>query len=297
MTKGGPKTESGKAVARLNATRHGVRATLPVVPGIERAGDWNAHRAATLASLSPEGHLEHLLAERVALQFWRLHRVARYEAGIIVNAQEAVQDDVAEARRNARIYSSSYGDEITIDHPQEGATEVRSQAELVHRLELMPEMGDRDPVSGSEAEAVLYAVAARAKRVDMDEFPLPGVPQDANLSELEDWTTGKIRNCIAAIAAAERTDPEQLLTSTLASARLALDKLGREIEAINAQIERKRNERMLPPEKIMEKVARYEAHLSRELYRALHELEAMQARRQGQAAPLTRVEVHGLPET
>ena len=42
---------------------------------------------------------------------------------------------------------------------------------------------------------------------------------------------------------------------------------------------------------------RYEAHLNRQLYQAMHELEALQARRQGGHAPLTRLDVHGLPES
>lgn len=37
-----------------------------------------------------------------------------------------------------------------------------------------------------------------------------------------------------------------------------------------------RRERLLPGEKPLEKVGRYEAHLSRLLYKSLHELEALQ---------------------
>ena len=40
-------------------------------------------------------------------------------------------------------------------------------------------------------------------------------------------------------------------------------------------------ERLLPDEKTLEKIARYEVHLSRGIYKALHELEALQARRCG----------------
>ena len=54
-------------------------------------------------------------------------------------------------------------------------------------------------------------------------------------------------------------------------------------------------ERLLPDEKTLEKVARYEAHLSRLLHKALHELEAMQTRRSGAVAPLARLDVDGLP--
>jgi hypothetical protein len=56
-------------------------------------------------------------------------------------------------------------------------------------------------------------------------------------------------------------------------------------------------ERLLPDEKTLEKVARYEAHLQRGLYKALHELEALQARRMGGSAPLARLDVDGLAES
>jgi hypothetical protein len=46
--------------------------------------------------------------------------------------------------------------------------------------------------------------------------------------------------------------------------------------------------------KTIEKVARYEAHLSRLLYKAMHELEALQTRRGGGNAPLARLDVDGL---
>ena len=56
-------------------------------------------------------------------------------------------------------------------------------------------------------------------------------------------------------------------------------------------------ERLLPDEKTLEKVARYEAHLSRGLYKALHELEASQARRTDGVAPLARLDVDGLADS
>ena len=85
---GGPNTEAGKEVTRWNATRHGIRSPAPVVPGLEKAEDWEVHRDGVLESLSPEGHLELVLAERVALLSWRLHRVTRYETESIALSQE-----------------------------------------------------------------------------------------------------------------------------------------------------------------------------------------------------------------
>ena len=68
----GPKTEEGKAMVRLNALRHGVTAEMAVVPFVENPEDWEAHREGTLESLSPVGHLETVLAERIAMLLWRL---------------------------------------------------------------------------------------------------------------------------------------------------------------------------------------------------------------------------------
>jgi len=51
--------------------------------------------------------------------------------------------------------------------------------------------------------------------------------------------------------------------------------------------------RLQPDEKILEKVARYKAHLSRQLYKALHELQALQRRRLGGSSPLARLHVDG----
>ena len=62
------------------------------------------------------------------------------------------------------------------------------------------------------------------------------------------------------------------------------------------QMKREQSHRLLLSKETMDKVIRYESHLSRELYKAMHELEAMQARRHGQQTPLARIEVSGLPD-
>src|SRR5215213_9604243 len=98
MAKGRPTTEEGKEITRWNAARHGIRSPAPVVPGIEKAEDWEAHGAGVLESLKPEGHLETVLAERVALLSWRLNRVTRYETESIALYQEKAQEDLAERR-------------------------------------------------------------------------------------------------------------------------------------------------------------------------------------------------------
>lgn len=50
--------------------------------------------------------------------------------------------------------------------------------------------------------------------------------------------------------------------------------------------------RLLPDDASLHKIMRYEAHLGRQLYLAMHELEALQARRNGESVPLARLDVH-----
>jgi len=116
MTTGGPVTQEGKEVVRWNATRHGIRSPAPVVAGVEKEEDWEEHRDGVLESLSPEGHLETVLVERVALLSWRLHRVIRYKTESIALYQEKVEVDLAKSRRF----------ESGPDHPETVRSNLRS---------------------------------------------------------------------------------------------------------------------------------------------------------------------------
>ena len=82
----GPRTDEGKAASRLNATRHGIRASDPVVPHLERQEDWEAHRLGMVESLRPIGRLEEMLVERAAELSWRTNRVVQYERDEVAKA-------------------------------------------------------------------------------------------------------------------------------------------------------------------------------------------------------------------
>src|SRR5829696_5075364 len=73
--------------------------------------------------------------------------------------------------------------------------------------------------------------------------------------------------------------PKELLEAATEKARLNVISAKGALERVEKDLERMSRERLLPTDKILEKVARYEAHLSRGLYKALHELEALQTRR------------------
>ena len=60
-------------------------------------------------------------------------------------------------------------------------------------------------------------------------------------------------------------------------------------QRVYAKASRMKQERMLPDADTVQKVVRYEGHLSRQLFQTLHELQRLQAARSGQAIPLPGV--------
>jgi hypothetical protein len=267
-----------------------------VVPGLERAEDWEAHGELVLESLQPEGHLETVLAERVALLSWRLHRVTRYETGAIATSQETIEDDI-DSRNHLRRQSI-----LDATHPIDIRSEARWTKQNERALKRFSSHESGKVLKGEEATSVIFGVYMAAKKrtgeeVDDEALDLPGVPDDADIAELPPMTVEDVRGCIEAIAAHVGLDPEGLLETAIFEAGCDARGAAMKKEAMEREIARKERERVLPDDETLQKIARYEAHLSRQLYHALHEFEALQTRRLGGQAPLARVDVQGIPET
>src|SRR5215213_372453 len=88
--------------------------------------------------------------------------------------------------------------------------------------------------------------------------------------------------------------PRSCLEAATEKARLEVISAKQAVERVEKDLERMSRERLLPDEKTLEKVARYEAQLSRLFHKTLHELESLQTRRSGGVAPLPRLVVDGL---
>jgi hypothetical protein len=298
-TAGGPKTEEGKEVVRWNATRHGISSPAPVVPGLEKREDWEEHRDGMLANLSPVGQLEVTLAERVALLSWRLHRVTRYEIGAIAISQETIEDDIHDRNRFLSVLKHK-GLEST--HPVDIRFEAKYYKQVHSALRRFPSLGADKTLKGADASSVVWSVLMEAKKaaeeeIDEEALDLPGVPEDAMIEELPAMKVADVRGCVEAIAAYVSLDPDKLLERAKYEAGYEARSASHKKEEVEQEISRKVRERILPDQKTLEKITRYEAHLSRQLYHALHELENLQKyRTTGEGVPLARVDVQGPSE-
>ena len=104
-----------------------------------------------------------------------------------------------------------------------------------------------------------------------------------------------MRAVIDAVAQATDQESEELVEAATRDARFKTKCTKLEAEKVERDLRNMARERLLPDQRTLEKVARYETHLSRGLYKALHELEAMQTRRSAAVALLARLDVDGLP--
>jgi hypothetical protein len=293
---GGPKTAQGKAVVRWNATTHAITSPRPVVPGLENTEDWESHLEGIMENLSPVGHLEVTLAERVALQSWRLHRVTRFETGAIAISQETIEDDIHE---RDLFLSALRHKHLESTHPEDIRFEAKYNKQSHSALRRFPSLGADKTLRGTDASSVVSGVLMKAKKaagedIDVEALDLPGVPEDAMLEELPAMKVADVRGCVEAIAAHASLDPDELLELATYEAGCKARSAAYKKEEVEREISRKARERILPDEKTLEKITRYEAHLSRQLYHALHELENLQKHRTtGEGTPLARLDLQG----
>ena len=81
---GGPQTPAGKAVVKKNALKHGLCAREVVIQagdGQESQEEFDRLLARLWDDLQPQGALEEMQVERIAIFYWRLWRCLRAEMG------------------------------------------------------------------------------------------------------------------------------------------------------------------------------------------------------------------------
>jgi hypothetical protein len=91
----GPRTETGRAVSSRNALKHGLTAERIILFDEQRESFERVY-SDLIAALKPHGPMEHQLAERIALNAWRLRRAYRVESGLFERARSAWREGATE---------------------------------------------------------------------------------------------------------------------------------------------------------------------------------------------------------
>ncbi len=302
----GPVTAAGKAKVAANAVKAGLFARSLVVPALgESADGFERFRRQIVADIAPDGPLECELADRVVGLLWRMRRVVRYESAAIscptarlprhpdeVDRREA--DDTVPLPANAPADRRLALVRLRHHHTRYLLEALRRAVAVAWDLAELPAAGAVD------WRVIELLLAAAGELLGWP--PVCGEPDRwaAMAAELgfddprigrADWASGQLRDLVCAAAKSSGHEPGPCLRAVAERVEAGLAETEESVSRLEAE-ERDLVGRMLREREVVvavpafaeggvvERVARAETHLSRELDRTLSQLERLRSRRQ-----------------
>ena len=294
----GPRSDAGKDRARWNAMSHGLRATLPIVPG-ESSSEWQGFREGVLDDLKPVGVLERELAERVALLSWRMRRVTASESvGIIIAGNRAVKQ-----LTGASLSAYESTQTRTVVNVRERLQERVKQHAYVDRVINIAASLERDDnaeaISGDDVMFLLAElcddppdglepIELEDDGMVEDHFREAGLPDDA--AELREswpgWTVGHVRavlgtmappGVVQTLAKNTRRNAEQTQLEHVEAVKTLNDEWKVLVARAEVQIALEQVAVGVPALDAIERLTRYESHLTKMLHATLDQLARLKA--------------------
>lgn len=257
----GPHTEEGKTVVSRNALKHGVFAREVVISagdGRENEDEYQALLAGLQGDLCPAGQIEHLLVEKIAVNYWRLRRLVRYETGEVRKLLDDFMDKAIDEfykrdsfslggreRRQPPMEYYDYGDEVSEADVETQAARVQNLSDS--RIPLEADDNNLQAVYQIRVGANANAELPEGWRANALDF----------LNDLSPQQKGKTRKEIL-------SREEQILVEM------------REVRNWNKKFDLLSRVRAIPNRHDLEKVIKYETALERSIFRNLATLREIQ---------------------
>jgi hypothetical protein len=148
---------------------------------------------------------------------------------------------------------------------------------LLRELAAGPAEAEYDPAG---ARRVLEALEQEAHGLKLGTLDLSSVlPVGTSWRTHDEWTVGQVRAVAEQLAARSVWTPENLTARALATNEDEATRVRKTLEKIDQYASRLARLRSAPEPSTAEHLIRYESHLSRQLFQALHELQRLQAAR------------------
>ena len=276
----GPRTPPGKQRSKLNALKHGLLSKAVLLKDESRA-EYESLLNGLRENLQPQGKLETVLVEKLAVLLWRQRRLLQAERAEI-------------ARTNIKIVDSRVANQVqALDYAlPEGYFEGKPGAssnlyilrEAIHCLTKFQLAMEADSCEEGEKQrfrSVLFGRDEEEAARDRD------VREGMEISRLAAEFPG---------AKEAGTDPDQLKACMRDALAAEVNRL-KELQLLQEFIEVRKidsnvDAARIPSQEVAHRLLRYEAHLSRELDRTMSQLERLQRMRKGQPVlPPMKVEV------
>lgn len=265
----GPRSAAGKAVSRMNATRHGILSEQVVASGFmikESAREFRALHKRFYEDLDPVGPMEEMLVDQIVTTQWRLRRVLRAEKGEV-----ALSVDADYRKRNQRdpvMQWLLWG--ASLDPAGSMSESAMGNAMLARRLEEARAVVERDGVLSGEA---IQCVMVGNKPNTISK----------RLEDLLSWFANNPENLEPADLRVRHLEQvSKFFDSELNHLKIKEEECD---EWEWYEKEARLDACALPPIEVLDKIARYETRLLRQLARAMAQLERLQRMRSGEAVP------------
>jgi hypothetical protein len=304
----------------MRRLRHGIFLQAPVIPGVEKVREFRRFQSKVLETMAPRNELQRWWARRIVRLIWRLNRVEVYEAAVIEKGQQRAEDKSAEVVEQPDHYLlktvRSYLKLLKSLPHLAPETKVRG-SEALAVLGLMADLAGvkleevvplatakaedlasllRHPVlkewTRAEILEVISAIAHREAPEGLRQAEAAILEAISAIAHRED-NAPDLRQAAAEVLASHREDDAAAEGLRQAAVRQLMTILASH-EANFAARDHRRRLRLLPDSDELNRVERYETHLSRLLVRAFREYEALQAQERGERIPVARLDIGGL---
>ena len=262
----GPRSEEGKAVVSKNAIKHGIFAKDLVISrgdGHEEAGEYFELFNELVGDLKPVGRMESLLVEKIAVDYWRLRRLIRYETGRI----RCLMDDYKDEALNRYYDRGDCNDYLGIGRFSKPVLkyfdlkdDVREEEVRQARLRMRELEDDGDKLMAEEG-FIKFVLRKKLKREVAAVSAAEVEAVHECLKGLSQRQFGKLREAFLEVEDEKIEEMEEV-----SFWQVRFERLGR-IYAI-------------PDNKELEKVCKYETSLERSIHRNLNALRELQGRRE-----------------
>lgn len=280
----GPKTDTGKAIARRNAFKHGLQARAIVIDdgeGLEDRQAFDRLTADLLADFQPVGPMEEMLVEKIVICYWRQMRACRCETGMIRQQLDTLTEDYYAQRGNltdAEIDAAIAEKRRQISQWQEGLDEFTNAFETGDDLALMYDW--------QEQWMWVFEVAMKERHPDMPQVDLTirmrSFLRDCRESE---GRQGPAISILKGLRLQGKTDRQiwqmhiEIIQQHIDQALLDIERLEKDKHVNRLRIDARRRRGALPEGWAMNLLLRYETANDRQLTNAIKQLMRLQKQR------------------
>jgi hypothetical protein len=257
----GPVTKEGKEVVARNAIKHGVFARDLVITagdGLEDETEYRGLVDELESDLEPVGRLEMLLLEKIAVNYWRLRRLVRYETGEIRKGLDDFKEDALRSHYN---YSRERPNLVHLSY-----TDYISDEEYHDQLYKVAAMRSSGFDPADAKTALEYVLCWKLDRDEAEFSDIDYETAKKYVADLSPQMRGKLRREIL-------DDAEQLIDEM------------REVRIWRVKFDRIKKAKSIPNVRSLDNIIKYENSLERSIFRNLAALKALQENRAGRGQP------------